>query len=101
MSILEAEPEGAAQTVVLEVDDSSPQIIGPTDDEGRPDTSCVVAQSEGTSSEFEVVLNEAEPEDEERDEESSTEERTVSKRKYPYAAMFFIMTAVVGQRCAC
>ena len=99
MNVLEADPEDG---VAVEIGDSAPQIIGT--DEERPDTAlslpCVVAPSEGTPSEFEAALSEAEPEDEEQDEGSGagTEERPVSKRKYPYAAMFFIMAAVVGQR---
>ena len=104
MSVLEADlPPNLSEDAALDVDpdlDGSPQILIYAE-ELRPDTAqslpCVVAPSEGTPSE---AVSEAEPEEDSQgnDEESGTEERTISKRKYPYAAMFFIMTAVVGQR---
>ena len=115
MSVLEVDlqPNLSGDSVLevdLDLDDGSPD--GPqtlTHAEGlRPDTAqslpCAVASLEGTpSADAEITRSEAEPEieeyNQENDEETIVEGRTVvNKRKYPYAAMFFIMTAVVGQR---
>ena len=113
MSVLEADlqpnlsGDAAALEVDLDLDDGFPQTLTYT--EGlRPDTAqslpCVVASLEGApSADAETTRSEAEPEveedNQENDEETIVEGRTVvNKRKYPYAAMFFIMTAIVGQR---